>query len=380
MLSHERLVTVGEDLLTRGVRGGISRFLGLTAAALLALTVVPPAQAAPGSLGAAKQKAAALQARIEAQGERLSAADEAYNVAANQRRSLDADLSKTRVTSARAEKRYGELRDRLDRRVRILYMHPGAPLNAWLSMRSLTEDARQRVLSNSVLTADSSLVSETDRARREVRAEAGRLAGLRADAQRSESSLAEQRGRVSGELATQRALLSSVKGDIARIIEADRKAKLAEAARLAAASGPRPAGGGSPASGSPVKVNEANIPPPPAPSPGAAKAVSVASDQIGKPYEWAAAGPDKFDCSGLTMYAWAAGGVQMPHSAAAQLEMFPKVARASLQPGDLVFFGSPIHHVGIYEGGGIMIDAPQTGENVRRDSIDRADYAGSARP
>src|SRR5712692_8798298 len=179
MLSHERLVTAGQDLLTRGVRGGFLRFLGLTAAALLASTAAPAALGAPGSLGAAKQKAATLEARIEAQGERLSAADEEYNVAANHRRALDADLSKARVVSARAEKRYGVLRDRLDRRVRILYMHPGAPLDAWLSMRSLTEDARQRVLSNSVLSADSDLVSATDRARHEVRAEASRLAALR---------------------------------------------------------------------------------------------------------------------------------------------------------------------------------------------------------
>jgi cell wall-associated NlpC family hydrolase len=56
------------------------------------------------------------------------------------------------------------------------------------------------------------------------------------------------------------------------------------------------------------------------------------------------------------------------------------VARNQIQPGDLLFYGSPIHHVGIYEGGGVMINAPETGENVRRDSIGRSDYAGAARP
>jgi cell wall-associated NlpC family hydrolase len=113
---------------------------------------------------------------------------------------------------------------------------------------------------------------------------------------------------------------------------------------------------------------------------GASTAVSVARQQIGKPYEWAADGPDTFDCSGLTMYAWGKAGVSLPHSSQAQFGSLTHIAKSQLQPGDLVFFGSPIHHVGIYEGGGIMIDAPETGENVRRDSIGRADYAGSARP
>ena len=80
------------------------------------------------------------------------------------------------------------------------------------------------------------------------------------------------------------------------------------------------------------------------------------------------------------MYAWAAVGVSMIHSAAAQYDEFPHVSKSELAPGDLVFFGSPIHHVGIYEGGGVMIDAPQTGELVRRDSIYRADYVGASRP
>ncbi len=113
---------------------------------------------------------------------------------------------------------------------------------------------------------------------------------------------------------------------------------------------------------------------------GAPTALSIARAQIGKPYVWGAAGPNTFDCSGLTLYAWGKVGISMIHFAASQYAEFPHVSRAQLQPGDLVFFGSPIHHEGIYEGGGIMIDAPETGENVRRDSIYRPDYAGASRP
>jgi cell wall-associated NlpC family hydrolase len=113
---------------------------------------------------------------------------------------------------------------------------------------------------------------------------------------------------------------------------------------------------------------------------GAGKAVQTAAAQLGKPYEWAADGPDSYDCSGLTMYAWGSAGVSLPHSSQAQYSSLPHVARSQIQPGDLLFYGSPIHHVGIYEGGGVMINAPETGENVRRDSISRADYVGAARP
>jgi len=108
--------------------------------------------------------------------------------------------------------------------------------------------------------------------------------------------------------------------------------------------------------------------------------VQVALAQVGKPYVWAGAGPDVFDCSGLTLYAWRAAGVSLSHSAADQYASLPHVSRDQLQPGDLVFFGSPIHHEGMYVGGGMMVNAPQTGENVRVVPIDRSDFVGASRP
>jgi cell wall-associated NlpC family hydrolase len=111
----------------------------------------------------------------------------------------------------------------------------------------------------------------------------------------------------------------------------------------------------------------------------AAEAVAEAYRQLGKPYQWAAAGPDSFDCSGLTMWAWARAGVSLPHSSRAQFDMGSHVSSNELQPGDLVFFGSPIHHVGIYVGNGDMINAPQTGDVVRIAPAMRDDYVGAVR-
>ncbi len=113
---------------------------------------------------------------------------------------------------------------------------------------------------------------------------------------------------------------------------------------------------------------------------GAATAVAAARSKLGSPYVWAASGPSSFDCSGLTMWAWAQAGVSLPHSSSQQYGSGSKVSASSLQPGDLVFYGSPIHHVAIYVGGGQVIHAPQTGDVVRYASVDMMPIVGAVRP
>lgn len=113
----------------------------------------------------------------------------------------------------------------------------------------------------------------------------------------------------------------------------------------------------------------------------AQKAVDFAVAQVGKPYVWAASGPDSFDCSGLTMAAWAKGGVSLPHFAASQYTYGTHVSYDSLQPGDLVFLYSDLHHVEIYIGNGLAVSAPQPGENVKivRVADSRSDFVGATR-
>jgi cell wall-associated NlpC family hydrolase len=111
-----------------------------------------------------------------------------------------------------------------------------------------------------------------------------------------------------------------------------------------------------------------------APSEAAGVAIKTALAQVGDPYVWAATGPDGFDCSGLTMYAYAAAGVALPHSSRGQSELGVEVARADLQPGDLVFFYSPISHVGLYIGNGMMVHARTYGQPVSVTSVDQSGY------
>jgi peptidoglycan DL-endopeptidase CwlO len=97
----------------------------------------------------------------------------------------------------------------------------------------------------------------------------------------------------------------------------------------------------------------------------AAIAVRTALAQIGDPYVYGAAGPDAFDCSGLTMYAWAAAGVSIPHASSMQPSSGTPVSISDLRPGDLVFYYSPISHVAMYIGHGEVVHAPHTGSYVQ---------------
>jgi cell wall-associated NlpC family hydrolase len=124
-----------------------------------------------------------------------------------------------------------------------------------------------------------------------------------------------------------------------------------------------------------------SIPDPPPPSPAAAVAVQAALSQLGVPYVFGAAKPGvAFDCSGLTMWAYAQGGIRMPHAAGYQYRMFPKVPLSKIAPGDLVFYHEPIGHVGIYIGNGQIVHAPYTGTVVKVAPLRVTNLTGIARP
>ena len=113
---------------------------------------------------------------------------------------------------------------------------------------------------------------------------------------------------------------------------------------------------------------------------GAATAIAYAMAQVGKAYVYGAAGPSAFDCSGLTMMAWAQAGVALPHSSSAQYSSGPHIAESDLQPGDLVFYYSPISHVGMYIGNGMIVNAENPGSGIRVTSLHAMPYVGAVRP
>ena len=185
------------------------------------------------------------------------------------------------------------------------------------------------------------------------------LSGLLQGAQKTEQSLAAKR---------QAALAA--------------EAAAAAAARAAARAAQQRAASAASASSAPVSYPN---------SPASSQQGNIAADwalsQIGRPYQWGGAGPDTYDCSGLTMVAWAHAGVALLHYTGDQWVEGVHVSLGSLQRGDLLFFATDnsdpatIHHVGIYIGGGDMVDAPYTGVDVRIDSIDAPGVPiGAVRP
>jgi len=116
-----------------------------------------------------------------------------------------------------------------------------------------------------------------------------------------------------------------------------------------------------------------------APGSAAAIAVKAALAQVGKPYVWGATGPRGFDCSGLTSFAWGVAGVSLPHSSSAQSTLGHAVPRSQLEPGDLVYFYTPVSHVALYIGNGMMVHARTFGEGVAVTSVDQAGYRGARR-
>ena len=198
-------------------------------------------------------------------------------------------------------------------------------------------------------------------------------------AQNISVGLAQKRQKALEEIARRRA------AEARRAHEAAVQAQLQKAAQEAAkqakdAKKHQPGGDtGSDASDSSTTPAPSSAPPVvanPAPNQSVAvqRAIAYAKAQLGKPYQWGATGPSTFDCSGLTMQAWARGGKLLPHYSVAQYSQSTPISMNDAKPGDLLFWsnnGSPsgIHHVALYLGGGQFLEAPHTGANVRYNSI-----------
>ena len=211
------------------------------------------------------------------------------------------------------------------------------------------------------------------------------LTAAQADAGRAISALQSAQKAAEASSATVAAAFSSAQAQLGRdeLAQAQADQAAAEQARVAQQlAAPRSAGrvgalgGGIPRSGGAgrgagpifggLPVSAVPLPPP---GPGAASAIAFARAEMGKPYVYGGGGPDAFDCSGLTAWAWGHAGHPLPHSSEAQYYDTTHVSVSELQPGDLVFWGMPPHHVGLYVGGGMMLDALHSGTVVQYDSI-----------
>jgi cell wall-associated NlpC family hydrolase len=373
----------GNNIPARRRPRTLGRLSLLTAVALLATLATPligNTNAFASTLDQKRAEAKHLAGQIDANDNEISILDEQYNEAVLKIATLNKDIASAQQRLTVAQRHTLGLRNEVRARAAALYMNAGSgTLFPALDAKNAQEVATSSSYTAAAAAHDNTLLSSLRSATAAYLARQKDLKTARNKATSESNRLANTRDQISA--ANQRAhqLLANVNSQIKTLVkqaqeeaqrEAEAKAK-AELARQEASS--RNSSG----LGFGNQKAPTNLPPP---SGAAAVAVHAAEAELNKPYRFAASGPGAFDCSGLTSYAWGVAGVAMAHSSAAQYTEFPHVPISQLAPGDLVFFGSPIHHVGMFVGNGTMIEAPHTGAFVRYSSIYRPDYTGAARP
>jgi cell wall-associated NlpC family hydrolase len=231
----------------------------------------------------------------------------------------------------------------------------------------IREQASRRKYANATSQRDDQLLDKLDQAKEDLAAKQAAAEKLRAEVQKQQDTLKAQQAEFEGQQAELDRIKSGIDGQIAQLVaEEQARRAAAERAAAAAAAAARPQSAGGP------QFDTSKIP---SVSGGAGAAVAFAAAQLGKPYCYAGKGPDCFDCSGLTQQAWAAAGVYIPGNSEAQFGSLPRVPLSEVQPGDIVWFPG---HVGIYAGGGQVINATHTGDFVRIHPLSL--YQGAVRP
>ena len=347
----------------------------VTAAVLVLLLLSATATPAfADSLAAKRAQAAAIQAQIAALDTKASVADEAYNGARDRYEAVTARVTETERRIASLQKRAGELQADLGVRADQMYREGGTfgEIAALLSSRTIAEfDATLNAL-ESIGRQDAATVSQLRQTEADEEVARTSLLAQQKEASASQAAMSQSAAAVHAQLDERTRTLAGLSADIKKLLadEQARQAAAAHARYLALLARQHGSSGGSSDPGGD-----------PASSSRGAAAVRWAMTALGRPYLWAASGPARFDCSGLTMWAYGHAGVSLPHSSRAQIGYGSRVSRDNLQPGDLVFFGNPIHHVGMYVGDGDFIEAPGTGGHVQISTLGhRSDYAGACRP
>ena len=316
-----------------------------------------------------------MLAQIQAMDAQMEKAVEAYNAANVHLDQIKHDLEVNQARLETAKKNLVKARAQVSARLVALYTSNEPDTLSIIFGASSLGDLIERIDSaNRIADQDARIAAEVRQYRNEVQARQQALVKAQADQVKVVAERAAQRASVQSQLAERQALYSSIKDQIAQLEAAERarQARLAAQARAAAKkqqSAPAPAPAPSSSSGG----SSGSSAPPPATH---SSVVSIALQYLGVPYVWGGASPSGFDCSGLTMYAYAKVGVYLPHNAAMQYGMGTAVSRSQLAPGDLVFFNG-LSHVGMYIGGGRFVHAPHTGDVVKISSLSDSWYAAT---
>lgn len=305
---------------------------------------------------------------------------ERYNQASTELESTRQQMAQNEKALGEATQKLAEAQNRLEKRLQNIYREGSLSfMDVILNTSSFSEFMTRFDLLGRIGNQDKSDIDEVLKYKAEVERVQADLDSARYRQEELLETLAAEKSQVESQLAARQAVLSSVEGEVAQLLALQTQEEQAAAAPGPANSESSESPGIEPPGPGPAPEPPADdYPPPPPPANGGV--VSIAMQYLGVPYIWGGASPRGFDCSGLVMYVYAQVGVYLPHSAAAQYYSGTPVSYSELAPGDLVFFGHPISHVGIYIGGGSMIHAPFEGTVVSVAGVGSGgSYAGACR-
>jgi peptidoglycan DL-endopeptidase CwlO len=347
------------------------RAFRLVPVALVLVTVgalLAPAAATADPIADKQAEAAQLEAQISSNAEKLSTLNEQINSAQNQLAEANAAIKAADDLVAAAQEKTKELRSEVARRAAAVYTQSGSTGGVEeLDSANAQDLSTKQKYSSLAAQRDQQIVNQLARAKEQLAVRKADAEQARQAAQEQQDAIQAQKDKLDAGQADLVKLNAKVTGELTALVqkaEEERQAREAAAARaqynLLVQSTPTTSGGGGTGGGGSGGGGPSATPPPSSGSVGAV--LAYASAQIGKPYCYAGSGPSCYDCSGLTMMAWAQAGVTMSHGSYDQQASFPSVSMDQLQPGDLVFWDG---HVGIYWGNGSVLHAPHSGTNVQ---------------
>ena len=309
-----------------------------TALVVATVALAPRASAAPSLSD--------VQKRVEQLNHQAEVVAERYNTTKEQLTSLQMRLTAAKTRLKAQEGLVAETRSSVGRLAVESYKQ--GPLGG---VSLLFADDAEAALATAGLTStleqrQVNAILKFTAAKKKLTADAANAAQQKAEIDKAAASLEADRAEVLKLLRLSQDELSQLK--------ASERAQLERASRGGGSGGRSPVAPGTTCAKAGIVAPDARV----------KKVLDFACAQIGDPYQWAADGPGSWDCSGLTMMAWREAGVSLPHSSKLQAGYGTSVSVSDLRAGDLVFYHSPISHVAIYIGNGMMLDAPQTGEYV----------------